>query len=147
MQKGTCAGAPSAYTVSHEDDDEDGQQEGEEEHGTGERRVRLDDGGAEEVLGGSDEGGAGGGGEVKKGKTGAGEAPRPRSGYAPDDARHTVPLRVRCSPELAARARALLTDETTLADILEAGVEAMSQRASTTSGGSKTSGLRSTADG
>lgn len=69
---------------------------------------------------------------------------RPRSGYAPDDARHTVPLRVRCSPELAARARALLTDEITLADILEAGVEAMSQRASTTSGGSKTPPLRST---
>lgn len=56
---------------------------------------------------------------TKKGKV----APRPRSGWVPEDARHTVQLKVRCSPELAERARMVTKKKgVTLADVLEAGV-------------------------
>ncbi len=52
-------------------------------------------------------------------------APRPRSGWVPEDARHTVRLVVRCSEELAERARRL---PVTLAEVLEAGVEKLEKR-------------------
>lgn len=53
-------------------------------------------------------------------------APRPRSGWVPEDARHTVRLVVRCSPELAERARSTAAERgVTLAAILQAGVEAL----------------------
>ena len=50
---------------------------------------------------------------------------RPRSGWVPEDARHTVRLVVRCSPELAERARSL---PVTLAEVLEAGVERLEKK-------------------
>lgn len=44
----------------------------------------------------------------------------------PDEQRHTVPLKIRCQPLLAARARALARKRAlTLADVLEAGCEAV----------------------
>jgi hypothetical protein len=61
-------------------------------------------------------------------KRGGPKGPRPRSGWVPEDARHTVRLVVRCSPELAAEARKLATPPTTLADVLAAGVKALSDR-------------------
>jgi hypothetical protein len=43
-----------------------------------------------------------------------------------DDDRHTVPLKIRCSPELAERARAVAKAKgITLAGILERGVAAV----------------------
>ncbi len=54
-----------------------------------------------------------------------------RSGsYVPDSLRGTVRVVVRCSPELAERARraAASTKDGTLADVLEAGCEAREAR-------------------
>jgi hypothetical protein len=64
------------------------------------------------------------------GLTGKGgrKAPRPRSGWVAEDARHTVRLVIRCSPELAAAARELTAGKTTLADVLAAGVKALGDR-------------------
>lgn len=56
-------------------------------------------------------------------------SPRPsRSGWVPEDARHTVRVVVRCAPDLAERARALLSDNLTLADLLRLGVETLERR-------------------
>jgi len=51
------------------------------------------------------------------------EAPRARSGSVHECQRHTVRVVIRCSPDLAARARAAAAGQT-LADVLEAGCEA-----------------------
>jgi hypothetical protein len=51
--------------------------------------------------------------------------PRPRSGWVAEDARHTVRLVIRCSPELAERARRL---PESLAEVLEVGVERLEER-------------------
>lgn len=60
-------------------------------------------------------------------KKGAPKGARPRSGWVPEDARHTVRLLVRCPPELAERVRAVTAArKITLADVLAAGVEALS---------------------
>ncbi len=56
-----------------------------------------------------------------------GAKPRPRSGWVAEDARHTVRLVIRCSPDLAAQARRI---PATLAEILEAGVRAMQHKRS-----------------
>ncbi len=53
------------------------------------------------------------------------KGPRPRSGWVPEDARHTTRLVVRCSEELAERARRL---PVTLAEVLEAGVERLEKK-------------------
>lgn len=53
--------------------------------------------------------------------------PRPRSGWVSEDDRSTVQFKIRCSPELAAQARAVAKKRgMTLADVLAAGVASLS---------------------
>ena len=53
--------------------------------------------------------------------------PRHRSGWVPEDARHTVQFKIRCSPGLAEEARMVAKKRgVTLADVLAAGVAVLS---------------------
>ena len=60
-------------------------------------------------------------------ETGGPKGPaRPRSGWVPEDARHTVTVKIRCKAMLADRARLLARQRgITLADVLAAGVAAL----------------------
>lgn len=60
---------------------------------------------------------------MKATKKGGAPTPRARSGWVSDDDRHTVPIKIRCSPELAERARrAAKGNGMTLGELLLLGV-------------------------